>query len=259
MYETLHKVLQDQTGGAVFGLFNIWHILYLALLVSGIIAMLLLFRNQTNQAKNHLINWTITGAFLLYMLDFFVMPFSYGYIDIDKLPFHICTLMGILCFVSRHNAFFGKFKITFSVMGLIGGLMYVAYPSGVADGEVCIFSYRITQTLIYHGMMIAQGVYTLAFDDSKPQWKTCWKDAVTVALMVIWATIGNTLYAGVENGRTFNWFFVSSDPLGIVPDTIAPFVMPFVMIVVIFGMDICIRLIYHLSTKSFPKKHAEVC
>ncbi len=181
------------------------------------------------------------------------MPFSRGNIDIDKLPFHLCTLMSITCFLSRHNATVAKFKTSFTLMGMIGGLMYVTYPSGVADGEISIFCYRIIQTLIYHGLMVAYGVFCLVFEDIKLEWKKCYKEGIMIACMAVWAVIGNNAYAGVEGGRTFNWFFVMNDPFGLLPSDVAPFIMPFVMSVVIFVMVALIYGIYHIIVKLLSK------
>ncbi len=241
MYELVHGVLQERTGGAVFAPYNLWHILYLLLLVGGIAIVILCFRNS--QYRERISAYTVTAAFLLYMADFFLMPFSYGYIDIDKLPFHVCTLSSILCFASRHNRFLGKFKVSFSLMGLIGALIYLVYPAGVADGEVSFFSYRILQTLLFHGLMAAQGIFVLAFGEIKLEWRGTWRDLVAIAATVVWAMLGNRLYSGVENGRTFNWCFVSNDPLGLIPDTADPYVMPFVVVAVLFATNLLIYLL----------------
>ena len=41
--------------------------------------------------------------------------------------------------------------------------MYIVYPAGVPEADG--YSYRIVQTVIYHGLMIAQGVFSIAFKE----------------------------------------------------------------------------------------------
>jgi membrane protein insertase Oxa1/YidC/SpoIIIJ len=61
--------------------------------------------------------------------------------------------------------------------------------------------------------------------------------------MTVWALLGNTLYNGLD-GRFFNWFFVVRDPFYILPEGIAPFIMPVVMMAVMFTGEVLIRLVY---------------
>ena len=80
------------------------------------------------------------------------MPFSEGKISLDKLPFHICTLMSVMSLLSRKTKIFARFKTSFTLMGMIGATLYLVYPAGVneADGD----SYRIIQTVLYHWLII---------------------------------------------------------------------------------------------------------
>ena len=66
--------------------------------------------------------------------------------------------------------------------------------------------------------------------------------------------LGNIAYAGVEDGRTFNWFFVRNDPFGILPEQISAYIMPLVMTVVIFAMVVLIYLIYTMVVKLLNRK-----
>ncbi len=245
MYNILHGLLQDQFGRTPFSPYDIWHILYLVLLLGAI--LLVLRFCKSNEARKKITAWTINAAFALYMADFFLMPFSYGYIDIDKLPFHICTLMSIMSFWARHNTVLAKWKAPFALLGLVGSLIYIAYPSGVADGEVSFFSYRILQTLLFHGLMIAYSVFSLVFGEIRLAWRTCYRDAIVIICNIVWAMIGNCLYSGVEDGRTFNWCSVVSDPFGLIPAEIAPFVLPFVVAAILFGLHICVYGICFLA------------
>ena len=246
MYAYLQWLFSYEDGPIVLSVFGIWHIFYLLIIFGFIGVTIYLVRKRSVKIKKRIIDWTINVAFILYILDFFIMPFSYGYIDIDKLPFHICTLMGVMCFICRHNKFFSKYKTEFTMLGLIGALMYIAYPSGVADGEVFPFSYRIIQTMLFHGLLVAHGIFALSFGEVKLEWKKIYKELYVIVFIAVLAMFANNIYSGTvgDYSHDFNWFFVSLDPFGIFPEHIAPYIMPFVMVAVIFLMNILIYLIY---------------
>ena len=63
-----------------------------------------------------------------------------------------------------------------------------------------------------------------------------------LAGMTLWAILGNSLYNGTSENYShfFNWFFVVRDPFGLLPATLAPYVMPFVNIAVFFLVEILI-------------------
>ena len=269
MYEFMNKLLSDKdTGVFTFKAFGLCHILYLLIIIGAIALTIYLFRNKTQEAKTKLINVTITLALCLYIADFFLMPFSNGYIDIDKLPFHLCTSMSIMCVLARNTKFFAKFKTSFTLMGLIGALMYLTYPSGVSEADG--YSYRIIQTVIYHGLMIAQGVFAIAFNDIDLSKKTLKYDAIAIVALAIWAYLGNTLYSGVLTeacgcvegcpnvcevyNHDFNWFFVKHDALYVISDDIDIYFAPFAMIIVIFGMCALIRFIGVSIHKAIDKR-----
>ena len=266
MNEIFRYLLGDRaTGTFSFGPFTLCHIIYLVLTAVIISLTIYLYRNKSQEAKQKLVERTITIAFSLYMLDLFLMPLAYGHIDIYKLPFHICTAMSIMCMLSRFNKRFAKFNTAFTIMGLVGALMYITYPAGVTDGNGNFFDgycYRIVQTVIYHGLMIAYGVFSIAFKEIKLdlKWKSLKFDLIGIASLAVIAFIANHVYTTsneirvcdctpdcmeviVTQGIEYNWFFVKHDALYIIPDDIDIYFTPFAMVAVIFGMCTLIRLI----------------
>lgn len=242
VFELLSNLLKDHKGEVIFNCFGIWHILFILLIFGGIITTVMLLKNKSQTTKDKAINLVINLVFGLYILDFFLMPLAYGNIDIEKLPFHICTASCVLCFLSRHNKLLNKFKLQFALLGLIGNIIYVIYPAGVGWYQVAPYSYRVIQTLLYHGLMTLYGVLTLAYDNEKLEWKNCWKELIVIVLMTLWALLGNAIYN--SDARVYNWFFVVQDPFYILPSNIAPFIMPFVMIAVIFLANTLVYLSY---------------
>ncbi len=242
MYQALQNLLSDKKGGVTFTCFGLWHILYLAVIFGAILAVILLLKGKSAQAQKRATDAALYTAVGLYAADFFLMPFAYGAIDLEKLPFHACTAMCVLCLVSRHNRFFGRFRNQFVLLGLLSNLIYVIYPAGVGWYLVHPLSYRVWQTLLYHGAMTAFGLFSLCFGEVKLEWKKCPRDLALLGCMTLWALLGNTLYNGL-GGRFFNWFFVVRDPFNLLPAGIAPFVMPILMIIVMFAGEMLIYLV----------------
>ena len=253
MYDFLSKLFEDKRGGYLFECFDIWHISLLIVMLSAIAVAFLLVRDKSDQVKKKLLDCTIGIAFGLYIADFFLMPFAYGFIEIEKLPFHACTLTCLLCFLSRHNEFLGKFKKTFAIFGFVSNLCFVVYPAGVVWAQVHPLSYRAIQTLVFHSVMVAYGFLALVFDkDIVFDWKKILKqDLVILALMIGWALIGSYSYTGYYDGyeHWYNWFFVRTDPFGILP----PAVAPFVTLLAFLLADVVIHLTYFLVKKYWKK------
>ena len=208
-----------------------------------ILTIIFLLKNKSAAAKHRAATAALCTAAGLYAADFFLMPFAYGGIDVEKLPFHACTATCVLCVLARHNRFLGRFKDQFLLLGLLTNLIYVIYPAGVGWYQIHPLSYRVWQTLLYHGAMTAFGLFSLCFGEVKLEWRKCPRDLAFLCVMTVWALLGNTLYNGLD-GRFFNWFFVVRDPFYILPEGIAPFVMPVVMMAVMFTGKVLIRLVY---------------
>jgi len=60
--------------------------------------------------------------------------------------------------------------------------------------------------------------------------------------MTVWALLGNTLYNGQAWGKTqfFNWFFVVRDPFYILPESIAPIIMPFLNVALFMAVELVV-------------------
>ena len=253
MYDFMRNLLEDKNDGYIFQCFDIWHISFLLIEFSAIVVLFLLFRNKSDSVKQKLVDSTISIAFGLYVADMFLMPFAFGEISIEKLPFHACTLTCLLCFLTRHNKFLGKFKKSFTIIGFISNLVYVLYPAGITWSLVHPLSYRAIQTLIFHGVMVAYGIFAFVFDkDIVFDWRKLFKQDLSVlVLMIIWALIGSYSYTGTYAGyyHWYNWFFVRTDPFQILPPVIAPFATLLAFLLA----DMVIHLVY-FSVKKYSKK-----
>ena len=240
MYTLLNNLLSDKKGGDIFTLFGAWHFFYIALTVLTVAAVLFLLKNKSDDLRKKMTRIFIYIAFGLYVSDFFLMPLAYGEIDIEKLPFHACTAMCVLCFLSYHNHFLEKYRLSFAVLGLISNLVYLIYPAGVMWHAVHPISYRVIQTLVFHSIMTIYGLLALIYEYDKFSIKKCYRDLSVIVFMTAWALIGNYAYNGSSEGYShfFNWFFVVRDPFYAIPESVAPYIMPFLNITIFFAAEI---------------------
>lgn len=241
MYPFLRELLSDKKGGAVFTCFGIWHFFYICAACIVIVFACIYLKGKDNAVRHKTVDFFLSTAFGLYIADFFLMPFAYGSIDIEKLPFHICTAMCVACFISRHNRHLRKYSLHFALLGFLSNLVYLIYPAGVMWHQVHPLSYRVIQTLLFHGCMTAYGFLALVFDEVGLQRKHWRRDLVIISGMTLWAVFGNALYT--ENMPGYNWFFTMLDPFYLLPASIAPFIMPVLNIVLFFVVE---QLLYVL-------------
>ncbi len=243
MYSFLHELLKDKRGGEIFTIFSGWHLLYIALTVAVITAVLVIERKKHSEVREKSVRFFIDLAFGLYVLDLFLMPIAYGEIDIEKLPFHACTAMCVMCFLSYRIRPLEKYRMSFVLLGLISNVIYLIYPAGVMWHSVHPLSYRVIQTLLFHCAMSIYGILMLIREHKNINTKKWPCDLAVVCTMTVWAVIGNYIYNGESDGYShfFNWFFVVRDPFYMIPEDIAPFIMPFLNIFIFFAVEMAIH------------------
>ena len=258
MYALIHDILSDKKGGEIFRLFSGWHFFYILTAAVLITAFCFALRSQTEEKKKKICTFLIDLSFILYMLDFFLMPFAYEAIDIEKLPFHVCTAMCIMCFISRHNQKLYPFHGDFALLGFISNLVYLIYPAGVMWHAVHPLSYRVIQTLTFHCVMTVYGFLTIVLEKDAVSLKTWYRELILSACMTLWAMLGNFLYRGAAGSYSndFNWFFTERDPFGMFPEQTAPYIMPFLNTALFTAVSVLILLILYFVRKK--KSHGKM-
>jgi len=257
MYDFMSGLLADKKDGVIFTCFGVWHWIYIVVILGGILLVVLWLRGQSRYSKQRAITGFVNCAFGLYVLDFFLMPFAYGEIDIEKLPFHICTAMCVMCFLSRHVELLKNLRLQFAVLGLISNLVYLLYPAGIGWYEIHPLSYRAVQTLLFHGLMTGYGVSVLVLDDLKHEWRDLWKDLLVLVAMTLWALLGNNLYNGIggDYSYPFNWFFVIQDPFYILPPETAKMIMPFAAPLAFFVVELIVYGVWKQGKKASGRRY----
>ena len=234
MYPILQELLSDKTGGRTFVLFGPWHWFWIGMTILAAAVLIRTLGRGDDAMKKGILDRLSGLAFGLYILDFFLMPLAYGQIDVEKLPFHACTAMCVMCFLSRRSSFWGRFRGAFAVLGFVSNVVYLVYPAGVMWQGVHPLCYRVIQTLGFHGLMTAACLLSLIFEGTGSRVQNL---AVTAA-MTLWAMVGNFAYN--SQTRLYNWFFVVRDPFGILPEEISSYVMPVLNIVMFFAVELAV-------------------
>jgi uncharacterized membrane protein YwaF len=191
------------------------HIVYMVLIFGGIVAGYLVFRNKTEEKKEKLLRLLAYALALSYFSDFFVHDFVYGGMNMDKLPFHICTVLCPLVLVAQFNRNGHKIAEPVAVLATLSPMMYLCYPASVGSGEP--WCYQAVQTMFFHGVLMAWGILNIALGKVKPEMRQVWKTGVMLCGITLWAKLGNIL---LEH----NWFFLEEDAfyIGLVEGGILP-------------------------------------
>lgn len=246
MYNTLHNILSDKTGGDVFDCFSPWHFFYIFITIAAIAISLYVTRNKGQATKEKLLKVLIGSVFALYILDFFLMPFAYGQIYVDKLPFHSCTSMCIMCFASRNCNFLKKYRLNFAMLGFLSNLAYLCYPAGIMWFQIHPLSYRVIQTLVFHALMTVYCLLALLLDEEQPKIKQWYRNLIILCSLTVWAMLGNGFYTGSNEDIGYyespNWFFVKQDPFYALPADIAPYIAPWLNIAAFLAAEILLCL-----------------
>ena len=232
VYPYLCELLSDKTGGDVFRCFGPWHFFWIGLTAA---VFVFLYRRLRSREDRERVLDRLSGlAFGLYVLDFFLMPLAYGGIDVEKLPFHACTAMCVMVFLSRRCPRLDRYRGSFAVLGFVSNVIYLLYPAGVMWHAVHPLCYRVVQTLLFHALMSISCLLELLFGGTGRRRTHL---AVTAG-MTLWAMLGNFVYN--SGARFYNWFFVAADPFGLIPGTVSPFVMPVLNIVLFFCAELAV-------------------
>ena len=227
-------------GAVVIESFNIWHFLYIIVIIGGMIGGAFLLKDKTLETKEKVLRILAYALVISYLSDWFFHEFVYSDdgvtgagLNMDKLPFHICTVLCPIIAFTQFNKKFAKFIEPVTALAIVAPLMYITYPSSGVRGEP--WCYRTVQTMFFHGVELAWGFLTLSTGKVEFKWKNIWKALVMLAGIAVWAKLGNIIFAD------YNWFFIESDPFGI---GINPYILPFAVVGAIFAMVALIDAIY---------------
>lgn len=221
--------------------FSVSHIVYILLIAGGAVAGWRCFRKKDAQAKEKLLRLLAYAVTVSYISDFFFHPFVYpdlGGLCVNKLPFHICTVLCPLMAYAQFNRKGSRILEPVAMLAVLAPAMYLCFPASVGFGEP--WCYQAVQTMFYHGALMAWGILNLAFGVVKPCLKNCWKAAAVLVAVSLWASLGNSLIPDQ------NWFFLEEDAFyiglvanGIIPKWILMVINPavfFLAVLILYGV-----------------------
>lgn len=231
--------------------FSVSHIVYLLLIGGSIVACWLWMRRKDTDCKERVLRFLAYAVVISYISDFFVHEFVYGDVIIDKLPFHICTVLCPLIAYAQFNRKGGRILEPIVILSCLAPTMYLSFPASVGEGEP--WCYQAVQTMFYHGVQLGWGILSIAFGKVKPNIRNCWKSAAVLVLVTLWSAFGNSLY---ENK---NWFFLQEDAFyiglvsgGIIPQWSLMIINPLVFFLAVLAM----YLVCHWIQSAGKKKAA---
>ncbi len=228
--------------------FSLSHIIYLLLIIGGIVGGYFLLRKKDESGKEKGLKIILLAVIISYISDFFMHDFVYGKMNIDKLPFHICTVLCPIAAFVQFNKKFAKFKEPVVILSILAPMMYICYPASVGSGEP--WCYQALQTMFYHGMLMAWGILNVCLGAVKPVFKNIWKTVVLLVIITVWAKFGNAIYGD------YNWFFLEEDAFyiglvgnGILPKWTLMIINPIVFTLAAAAVYGVIALVNKLKTK----------
>ena len=195
--------------------FSASHFVYMFLIFGSIFLIWWRMHHKSAEKKDKTLRVLAYALVLSYLSDFFFHDFVYGGMNIDKLPFHACTVLCPLSAIAQFNRKGDRILEPVVVLAILSPLMYVAYPASIGEGEP--WCYQAVQTMFFHGVLLAWGVLNLALGKVQLSWKKFWKCVVLLVCITLWAKLGNVLLG-------HNWFFLNEDALyiGLVSGGIIP-------------------------------------
>ncbi len=237
MKEFFAWLFSQNNSNLSIGLFDVWHISFLAVTFGGTALLAFLFLHKPKAVKEKVLKLMAYLTIGLYVADFFIMPLSDSYDGISayKLPFNICTIMAVLVPFVQFNPRFHRIKSAVCTLSVASSLMWMCYP-GTALGGQPPFCYIILQTFFYHSFLFCWGVLNMAYGEVVLDFRKIWKELCGILMILMWAWFGNTVYdAG------YNWFFIETSIFPFLTDEI----MPFMVVFCVFGTCFVVYCAYY--------------
>ena len=224
--------------------FSFWHILYAVVIIGLTITLGIFISRKSDKVKDTVMRLIACSIAVIYTADFFIQPLMHGdssvggEMNIDKLPFHICTVLCPIIAFAQFNKRFAFMKEPIAFLAIVAPLMYITYPNG-ALVEVSPLSYKIIQTFVYHGLVFSWGFNMLASGTVKPKIMNWWKSLIAIICIALWASLGNAIYSNPDHH--YDWFFLTGSSFPFVPEPL----MPLAVVAAILGMVFIIYGIYY--------------
>ena len=143
MHNFLIWLLEKKEEPFEIAFLNVFHILYLAVILALSIGLAFYVRKHSEKSES-ILRKLAYALVAVYVADVFLQPFvsSDFTMNIDKLPFHLCTVLCPIVAFVQFNKKLERFIEPVAFLAVAAPLMYIVYP-GSAIGEISPFCYKI--------------------------------------------------------------------------------------------------------------------
>ena len=236
-------------------LFSFWHIFYALLIIASTIALGVYLSKKDGATQEKYRRALAYSIVFIYIIDFFIQPFFLdGQMNVDKLPFHICTILSPTIAFVQFNKRFEKIAEPIAVLAIASAIMYITYP-GSAIGTESPFCYRVIQTFVYHGVTMAWGYVSLSTGAIKLNIKKCYHALIVICLIALWAAFGNAAYS--SETVHYDWFFITGSTFPFIPAALMPLCAISAVFAVVMGVYGLYYLVMHFVDKKASKSATE--
>ena len=236
MHEFLKNVFSNIPRETSVSLFGWQHWLFILTTVIFATLMSIIFAKKSQKTKDRVLNITAITIISLYIFDLFVQPFwNDGKIAISKLPFHLCTFVGVLIPFVNFSGAFRFAKQTVVVWSVLASLAFILFPLKFINRPIEPYSYPIIQTFLFHGLEFFWGVFMLVSKKVVLRWRDLWQPIVGLLPAAAWATLGQELYYPATRGE--NFMFLRTDISAYAPQWL---LLPTMLLTA----SVCIALLY---------------
>jgi len=259
--EILLKLCKDSTidiPGVTRGLISVGHLVLILIAIALPIIFYLIYRNKSDVKKLKFLRFLSFLIPFLYALDFFFQPFyrqangDLGSLTTDKLPFHICTLCGVLIPFVYFNRKCRKFRDIVVVWSFIAAAIYIIYPGHVLD-DTPVLSYSVLQSFMYHILLILWSMMMFMTRATEFKLKNWWRPIPLLFIEILWASIGNSMYYPTED-----FFFLRDDPawfgLGFLNDLGITWMFIPIMLIAMSSLSALLYVVFALINKKRDAK-----
>ena len=196
------------------GLFSLFHIISLVIIIIATIIICYLFKNVNERKYKRimLIGWII--CIVLEVMKQIIKSFHYGnpsywQYDFYDFPFHICSsifyIAPIIIFTSRkkHPLLYDAAIGYFCFFLLLGGTTVTLYTDMVYSNLI----FTNVQTMIHHGLIVVLGIYSVVWNHKELSFKMFLKSLIVLAILMSMAIIINVVLHPFANG--IDMFFIN--------------------------------------------------
>lgn len=230
------------------GLFSLFHIVFLVIIVSMTVFISIRFKNCSEKTykKIILICWII--CLIMESIKQIVKSFVYGSPSYFKysfydFPFHLCSLIyyiaPVLIFVKREKASFLYDSLSWfmAIFSLFGGVIVILFNSIVMSTLL----YTNIQTMIHHGIQVLLGVFIVTWNRKRLNIYSFLKSLVILSVYTILAILINVLITPVSNG--IDMFYVNPYEVSVIPVIneihrnvgFTPYLIVYLLLIILMG------------------------